>query len=118
MTWRLRLDKQTQLCSYTYTRKSAKPSYIQPGFSVAFGSTGGSGSAGGRVPFAAGANVEFRRHELLGGFGGMPPPPRREIGKIGLSKMQFPAFPGLELGNRNYSRNYLFSFDCMHYLTE
>ena len=32
-----------------------------------------------------------------GGAGDMPP---RKICKIGLSKMQFPAFPGPELGNR------------------
>ena len=50
------------------------------GFSVAFGCTGCSGSAGpGACP---------------------PPPPTREICKIGLSKMQFPAFSGPELGNR------------------
>ena len=64
-----------------------------------------------------GANVECWRHELLGGPGACPPP--REIGKIGLSKMQFPAFPGPELGNRNYDRNYLFFFfDCVHYITK
>ena len=45
---------------------------------------------------AAGANVECRRHELPGGSEAMPP---WEICKIGLSKMQFPAFPGPELGN-------------------
>ena len=33
---------------------------------------------------AAGANIECRRHELLGGSGGMPPP--LEICRIGLSK--------------------------------
>ena len=44
-------------------------SYLS-GFSVAFGSTGCSGSAGGRAPFAP---VECRRHELLGASGGMPP---------------------------------------------
>ena len=52
------------------------------GFSVAFGSTGCSGSAGpGACPTTT------------------PPPSPREICKIGLSKMQFPAFPGPELGN-------------------
>jgi len=45
----------------------------------------------------ASVNGECWRHELLGGSGGMPP---REICKIGLSKMQFPAFPGPELVNR------------------
>lgn len=42
------------------------------GFSVVFGNTGRSGSAGGR----AAANVEWRIHELLvggGGSGGIPP---------------------------------------------
>ena len=58
---------------------------------------------------AAGAHVECRRHKLLGGSGGMPPPPQ-EICKIGHSKMQFPALTGPELGNRNYDRNYLFFF--------
>ena len=48
------------------------------GFSVAFGCTGCSGSAGP----------------------GACPPPTREICKIGLSKMQIPAFSGPELGNR------------------
>ena len=46
---------------------------------------------------AAGANVECRRHELLGGSGGMRP---REICKIRLSEMQFPAFLEPELVNR------------------
>ena len=46
---------------------------------------------------AVGASVECRRHELLGGSGYNPP---REICKIGLSKMQFPAFFGPELGKR------------------
>ena len=40
------------------------------------------------------ANIECWRHKILGGSGGMVP---REIFKIGLSKMQFPAFPGPEL---------------------
>ena len=56
---------------------------------------------------AAGANVEYRRHELLGGTRRHDP---REIDKIGLSKMQFRAFPGPELGNRNYERNSLSFF--------
>ena len=64
-----------------------KPAF-RGGFSVAFGSTGCSGSPGGR----AGVNVECRRHELLGGPGACLP---WEICKTGLSKMQFPAFPGL-----------------------
>ena len=67
------------------------------GFSVAFGSTGYSGSAGGRAAFAP---VECRR-EVLGGSEGMLP---REICKIEHSKMQFPAFPEPELGNQNYHR--------------
>ena len=46
---------------------------------------------------AACSNVECRRHELLGGFWGHAP---REICKIGLSKMHFPAFLGPELVNR------------------
>ena len=72
--------------------------WILAGFSVAFESTGWSTSLGGRAPFAPlVANVECRRHELLGGFGGMSP---REICKIGLSEVQFPAFPGPELGYR------------------
>ena len=46
-------------------------------------------------------SVECQRHQLLraeggGGSRGMPP---RESCKIGLSKMQFPAFPGPKLGN-------------------
>ena len=53
------------------------------------------------------ANVECRRHELLRASGDMPP---REICKIGVSKMQFAAFPGPELGNRNFDRNHLFFF--------
>ena len=67
---------------------------------------------------ATGVNIECRRHELLGGSRGMPPPP--EICRIGLSKMQFPAFSGSELGDQNYDRNYLFFFflDCMHYITK
>ena len=52
-----------------------------PGFSVAFGSTGCSGSAGGRAPFA---NV-VRHYELLGGGGGIRGHAPREICKIGLS---------------------------------
>ena len=36
--------------------------------------------------------------------------PPREICKIGVSKMQFAAFPGPELGNRNFDRNHLFFF--------
>ena len=53
-----------------------------------------------------------------GASGGMPSPPR-EICKTGFSKMQFPAFPEPELGNRNYDRNYLFFFfDCMHDITK
>ena len=56
---------------------------------------------------AAGANVECRRHKLLGGLGGHAP---LEISKIGHSKMQFPAFPGPELSNQNYDRNYLSFF--------
>ena len=76
------------------------------GFSVAFGSS-------------AGANVELPEARTpKGGQGHAPPPPLREICKIGLSKMQFPAFPGPELGNRNYDRNHLFFFDCMHYITK
>lgn len=45
----------------------------------------------------AGANVQYRSHELLRGLWQDPP---GEICKIGLSKMQFPAFPGPEWGNR------------------
>ena len=56
---------------------------------------------------AAGAHVEFRRHELLGASGVMPP---WEICKIGLPKLQFAALPGPELGNQNYDRNHLFFF--------
>lgn len=45
-------------------------------------------------------SVECRTHELLG----TPLPPEllspREICKTGLSKMQFPTFPGPESGNR------------------
>ena len=64
----------------------------------------------------AGVNVECQRHQLLGEV--------QEICKIGLSKMQFPAFPGPDLGNLEgflralknahkkyihvYDRNYLF----------
>ena len=60
-----------------------------------------------------------RWHELLGGSGGMPPSPPREICKIGLSKMQFPAFPGPELGSRNYDRNHLFfSIVCITSISE
>ena len=59
-------------------------SYLS-GLSVAFGSTGCSGSAGGRAPFAPLA----RGTNSLGGPGACPPPPR-DICKIGLSKMQFP----------------------------
>ena len=58
--------------------------------------------------YATGAKIE-----LLGGLGGMFP---WEIFKIVLSKMQFPAFPGLELVNREsllrhqklLTKNYLF----------
>ena len=53
----------------------------------------------GRAAGAKSANVECRRHELLGGGGGWSML-SREICKIGLSKMQFPALPGLELVNR------------------
>ena len=70
------------------------------GFSLAFWSTGCSGSAGERPPFVPLGAVECRRHELLGASGGMPPPTPPEIYKIELSKMQFPAFPGPELVNR------------------
>ena len=42
-------------------------------------------------------NIECLGHELVGGSGGML---LREIFKIGLSKMQFPEFPGPELVNR------------------
>lgn len=66
------------------------------GFSVVFGNTGRSGSAGGR----AAANVEWRIHELLVGGGGVRWHTPREICKIGISKMQFPAYPGPELVNR------------------
>ena len=31
--------------------------------------------------------------------------------------MQFPAFPGPELRNQSYERNYLFFVDCVHYIT-
>ena len=79
------------------------------GFSVAFGSTRCSGSAGGRAPFAPLARTPrgIRGHVPLGQFV-----------KLDSAKMQFPAFPGPELGNRNYDRNYLFFFDCMHYITK
>ena len=60
--------------------------YPDPGFSVAFGSTGCSGSARGHAPFVP----EVR---TLSGVRGRAPPPR-EICKIGYSKMQSPAFPG------------------------
>ena len=55
-----------------------------PGFSVAFGSTGCSGSAGGRAPFAPLARTLSGTTKSWGGgeSGGMPP---REICKIGLS---------------------------------
>ena len=55
---------------------SQSPDYAnRAGFSVAFGSTGCSGLGGGRCTVrAAGANVECRRHELLGGVRGMRPP--------------------------------------------
>ena len=82
-------------------------SYLS-GFSVAFGSTGCSGSAGGRAPFAplartlsAGGTNSYGRPETC---------PPREICKIGVSKMQFAALPGPELGNRNFDRNHLFFF--------
>ena len=42
-----------------------------------------------------------------GGLGGHAP---LEISKIGHSEMQFPAFPGPELCNQNYDRNYLSFF--------
>ena len=47
------------------------------------------------------ASVECRGDELLGGFRGHAPP---EFCKIWLSKMQFLAFPGPELGIRNYDK--------------
>lgn len=65
---------------------------------------------------AAGTNIECWKHKALGGCGACPPP--WEICRIGFSKLQFPAFPGLELGNQNYDRNYLFFFNCMHYITK
>ena len=69
------------------------PSKLQrrkQGFSVAFGSTGCSGSAGGRALFEP-----LARTLSAGDTNSMPP---WQICKIGLSKMQFPAFPGPELG--------------------
>ena len=60
------------------------------GFSVVFGRTECSGSAGGCAPFALLCIVlEAQTPRGVG-----------EIYKIGLSKMQIPAFPGPELGNR------------------
>ena len=89
-------------------------SYLS-GFSVAFGSTGCSGSAGGRAPFAPRERQVPEARTPTGVRGHAP----REICKIGVSKMQFAAFPGPELGNRNFDRNHLFFFsDCMHYITK
>ena len=66
------------------------------GFSVVFGSTGCSGSVGGRAPCAP-----LARTLSVGGTNSPPTPPGKKIGKIGLSKMQFPAFLlGPELVNR------------------
>ena len=63
---------------------SVKRLPIQSGFLVAFGGTGYRSSAGRLALF------------MPGGLGGMFP---WELFKIVLSKMQFPAFPGLELVN-------------------
>ena len=60
------------------------------GFSVAFGRTECSGSAGGRAPFVLLCWVPEAQ----------TPRGVREIYKIGLSKMQIPVFPGPELGNQ------------------
>ena len=75
-------------------KRERKEQKQDAGFSVVFGSTGRSGSAGGR----AGANVEWGTHELL--VGGVRWHAPREICKIGISKMQFPAYPGPKLVNR------------------
>ena len=65
------------------------------GFSVAFGSTGCSGSAGGLAPF-----TPLARTVSAGGTNSYGGPPGKFV-KLVLSKMQFPAFPGPELGNRD-----------------
>ena len=67
---------------------------------------------------AAGMNVSAGGTNSLGGPEHALPPPPLGICKIGFSEMQFPAFPGPELGNRNYYRISLFFFYCMHYVTE
>ena len=83
----------------------------QTGFSVAFGSTRYSGSADRRAPFVPLAQtLSARGMNSYGERGHAPLPPPLEICRIGLSKMQFPAFSGSELGDQNYDRNYVFFF--------
>ena len=77
-------------CCAKIFRHHPTPLLQKTGFSVAFGSTECSGSAGGCAPFTP--LRECRRHKLLGGSG--------KFIKTGLSKMQFPAFPAPELGNQ------------------
>ena len=60
------------------------------GFLVAFGSTKCSGSAGGCALFAPLRWVPKAQ----------TPRGNQEISKIGLPKIQFPAFPAPELGNQ------------------
>ena len=67
---------------------------LSAGFSVAFGSTKSRGSAGGLVLFVL---------QVQGGGGGGVVPGSmfpQEISKIQFSKMQFPAFAGLELDDQ------------------
>ena len=70
-----------------------KTKHDNAGFSVTFGSTGCSGSVGGRAPFAPQARTLSAGSTPRGVRGHTP----WKIRKIGLSKMQFPAFPGPEL---------------------
>ena len=84
-----------------------------PGFSVAFGSTGCSGSAGGRAPFAP----VVRHYELLGrgGIRGHAPPGK--FVKLDSLKCNF-----LRSLDRNWVTGIMtgiisFFFDCMHYIT-
>ena len=64
---------------------------------------------------AAGANVEYLRHELLGGARRHYP---REIDKIGLSKMQFRAFLGRNWVTGIMRGTLFLFFDCVQYITK
>ena len=79
---------------------------MKSGFSVAFGSTGCSDSAGGRAPFAPLARTPrgVRGHAPLGKFV-----------KLDSLKCNF-----LRSQDRNWVRNdlFFFFFDCMHYITK